>query len=132
MQPLPLVHTRLARCGLCWSLPHPLAHCSRGGPQIGLTKIYGIGHFQAKAFCARMGINPFTKVAEIETDMPLIRDMVERTFPPKPDLQKAVGANIIHKIKIGSYEGLRHTQGLPVRGQRSRTNAATQKRLAAA
>lgn len=95
---------------------------------IALTYIYGVGKTRAEETIAATGINPDTRVKDL-TDDQLVqaRDFVEGTYKVEGDLRREVQADIRRKVEIGSYEGIRHRKGLPVRGQRTKTNARTRK-----
>ena len=96
--------------------------------EIGLTYIYGIGLTRSKEILARTGINPDTRVKNLsEGDQSTLRDAVEKTYKVEGDLRSEVGQNIKRLMDIGAYRGLRHRRGLPVRGQRTKTNARTRK-----
>jgi small subunit ribosomal protein S13 len=95
---------------------------------IGLTYIYGIGRPLAKVILARTNINPATRVKDLtEAEAAILREIVEKEYKVEGDLRREVQLNIKRLIEIGSYRGLRHKRGLPVRGQRTRTNARTRK-----
>lgn len=95
---------------------------------IGLTYIYGIGRPLAKEILARTNINPATRVKDLtEAEAAILREIVEREYKVEGDLRREVQLNIKRLIEIGSYRGLRHKRNLPVRGQRTRTNARTRK-----
>ena len=94
---------------------------------IGLTAIYGIGRARAQAICAAAGIEPSKKVRDLsDAEMERIRDQVGR-FVVEGDLRREVSMSIKRLMDLGCYRGLRHRRGLPVRGQRTRTNARTRK-----
>ncbi len=94
---------------------------------IALTAIYGIGRTRARAICATVGIEPSTKMKDInDTEMDKLRDAVAK-FTVEGDLRREVSMNIKRLMDLGCYRGLRHRRGLPVRGQRTRTNARTRK-----
>ena len=96
--------------------------------EIALTYIYGIGLTRAKEVLAQTGISPDTRVKNLsEADQSTLRDVIERTFKVEGDLRSEVGQNIKRLMDIGAYRGLRHRRGLPVRGQRTHTNARTRK-----
>jgi small subunit ribosomal protein S13 len=96
--------------------------------EVSLTRIYGIGPFQAKDILDKVGIVDNPRVSELsEADIASIRDVIERQKTVEGDLRREVNLNIRRLIDIGSYRGLRHRRGLPVRGQRTRTNARTKR-----
>jgi small subunit ribosomal protein S13 len=96
--------------------------------EIGLTYIYGIGRSQANKILASTGVNPNTKVRELNDDETnKIRKVIEEQFRVEGDLRKEISFNIKRLMEIGAYRGLRHRRGLPVRGQRTHTNARTRK-----
>ena len=96
--------------------------------EIGLTYIYGIGLTTSKEILKETGINPDTRVKDLtEGDVSLIRDYIEKYLRVEGDLKRDVGLNIKRLMEIGCYRGVRHRKGLPVRGQRTKTNARTRK-----
>jgi small subunit ribosomal protein S13 len=96
--------------------------------EIALTYIYGIGRSQSNIILSGTGINPDTKVRELNDDeINKIRKEIEEQQTVEGDLRKDVSFNIKRLMEIGSYRGLRHRRGLPVRGQRTHTNARTRK-----
>ena len=96
--------------------------------EIGLTYIYGIGLTRAQQVCAETGVDPDTRVRQLTDDeVTRIRRFIEANFEVEGDLRREVQQNIKRKIEIGSYQGVRHRRGLPVRGQRTHTNARTRK-----
>ena len=97
--------------------------------EIGLTYIYGIGRTTAKKILEQTGIDPATRVKNLtETEESALRDcIVNNNYIVEGDLRRAVAFDIKRLTEIGSYRGLRHRRGLPVRGQRSKTNARTRK-----
>ena len=96
--------------------------------EIALTYIYGIGRSSAKAILARTGIDPNTRVRDLtEDEITRLREIIEREYKVEGELRAEVAANIRRLIDIGCYRGIRHRRGLPVRGQRTRTNARTRK-----
>ena len=96
--------------------------------EIGLTAIFGIGRTRAKEILAATGISGDVRVKDL-TDEQLVamRDFIEGNYETEGDLRRSVAADIRRKIEIGSYQGRRHRMGLPVHGQRTRTNARTRK-----
>lgn len=95
---------------------------------IALTYIYGIGNSRAKKLVDMTGVNPDTRVRDLtEDEVNRLRDAIEKNYVVEGDLRREVQMNIKRLIDIGSYRGLRHRRGLPVRGQRTRTNARTRK-----
>ena len=96
--------------------------------EIGLTYIYGIGHSSAKEILAATGINPDTRVKDLTADEEaLIRDYIDKHFTVEGDLRRNTALDIKRLTEIQCYRGIRHRKGLPVRGQRSKTNARTRK-----
>lgn len=96
--------------------------------EIALTYIYGIGLPTSKKILARTGIDPATRVKDLTDDeVQRLRDIIEKEMVVEGDLRREVSMNIKRLIDIGCYRGLRHRRGLPVRGQRTRTNARTRK-----
>jgi small subunit ribosomal protein S13 len=94
---------------------------------IGLTSIFGIGRSRAEAICETAKIKPETKVKDLsEAELDNLRNEVAK-FRVEGDLRREVSMNIKRLIELGAYRGLRHRRGLPVRGQRTRTNARTRK-----
>jgi small subunit ribosomal protein S13 len=94
---------------------------------VGLTHIYGVGRARARVLCEAAGIDPTTKVKDLtETEVSAIRSQLAK-FPVEGDLRREVSMNIKRLMDLGSYRGMRHRRGLPVRGQRTRTNARTRK-----
>ncbi len=95
---------------------------------ISLTYIYGIGRTQAEQICEATGINESTRVRDLtDAEVTQIRGFIEESVKVEGDLRREVNQNIKRKMEIGSYQGLRHRRGLPVRGQRTHTNARTRK-----
>ena len=96
--------------------------------EIGLTYIYGIGRARSLSILMRAGINPDKKVKDLaEEEVTKIRQIIEDEGAVEGDLRKETAMNIKRLIEIGSYRGLRHRRNLPVRGQRTHTNARTRK-----
>ncbi len=96
--------------------------------QIGLTYIFGIGRKTADDILAATGINPDIRVRDLsEEDAAKLRDYIDKNVIVEGDLRRDVALNIKRLIEIGCYRGIRHRKGLPVRGQRSKTNARTRK-----
>jgi small subunit ribosomal protein S13 len=94
---------------------------------IGLTHIYGVGRSRARAVCAAAGVDPTTRVKDLtEAEVAAIRSAIARA-PAEGDLRREVSMNIKRLMDLGIYRGIRHRKGLPVRGQRTRTNARTRK-----
>jgi small subunit ribosomal protein S13 len=94
--------------------------------EIGLTYIYGIGLTRAQKVCSETGVDPSTRIRQLTDDeVTRIRRFIEANFEVEGDLRREVQQNIKRKIEIGSYQGIRHRRGLPVRGQRTHTNART-------
>ena len=96
--------------------------------EIGLTYIYGIGRTRSNSLCHRAGVDPNKRIADLtEDEVNRIRQILEAEGAVEGDLRKEVSLNIKRLIEMGSYRGLRHRRGLPVRGQRTHTNARTRK-----
>jgi small subunit ribosomal protein S13 len=96
--------------------------------EIGLTYIFGIGRTTASKILAQTGISPDTRVKKLtEEEIAKLREVIEKDLKVEGDLRRDVAMDIKRLIEIGSYRGLRHRKGLPVRGQRSKTNARTRK-----
>lgn len=96
--------------------------------EIGLTYIYGIGRKLSNEILTATGVNPDTRVKDLsETDIAKLREYIDHNCKVEGDLHREVQLNIKRLIEIGSYRGTRHRKGLPVRGQRSKTNARTRK-----
>ena len=95
---------------------------------VGLTHIYGIGQSRSRAILAQATVEPFKKVKDLtEDEVTRIRQTIEEQGGVEGDLRKEISMNIKRLIEIGCYRGLRHRRGLPVRGQRTHTNARTRK-----
>jgi small subunit ribosomal protein S13 len=95
---------------------------------VALTYIYGIGRTRSQETLAATGVDPETRVQDLNDDQVVaLRDYLEDHFKVEGDLRREVAADIRRKVEIGSYQGLRHRRGLPVHGQRTRTNARTRK-----
>ena len=96
--------------------------------EIGLTYIFGIGRKSADDILAATGVNPDTRVKDLsEDDVSKLRDYIDKNYTVEGHLRRNVGLDIKRLIEIGCYRGIRHRKGLPVRGQRSKTNARTRK-----
>ena len=96
--------------------------------EIGLTYIYGIGRTSANKILAEAGINPDTRVKDLtEADEAKLREAIDQSYVVEGDLRRQVALDIKRLTEIGCYRGTRHRRGLPVRGQRSKTNARTRK-----
>ena len=96
--------------------------------EIGLTYVYGIGRTSAKKTLEQTGINPDTRVKDLtDEEEAKIRECIDHHYVVEGDLRRSVALDIKRLTEIGSYRGLRHRKGLPVRGQRSKTNARTRK-----
>ncbi|GIG26798.1 30S ribosomal protein S13 [Cellulomonas denverensis] len=96
--------------------------------EIALTYIYGVGRTRAKATLEATGISPDVRVKDLDdAQLVALRDYLEGNYKLEGDLRREVAADIRRKVEIGCYEGLRHRRGLPVRGQRTKTNARTRK-----
>ena len=96
--------------------------------EIALTYIYGIGRTRAAETLAATGVNPDTRVKDLtEDDLVKLKAHIDENYKVEGDLRREVQADIRRKIEIGCYQGLRHRRGLPVHGQRTKTNARTRK-----
>lgn len=96
--------------------------------EIGLTYIYGIGQKSAEAILAATGVDPDIRVRDLsEDDATKLRDFIDKNMQVEGDLRRNVALNIKRLIEIGCYRGVRHRKGLPVRGQKTKTNARTRK-----
>lgn len=96
--------------------------------EVGLIYIYGIGVSRSREILRETGINPDTRVKDLtESEIARIRDLIDREFKVEGDLRREVTMNIKRLTEIGSYRGQRHRRNLPVRGQRTRTNARTKR-----
>ena len=96
--------------------------------EVALTYIYGIGRTRAKELVAATGIAASVRVKDLaDEQLVALRDYIDANFKTEGDLRREVAADIRRKVEIGSYEGIRHRRGLPVRGQRTKTNARTRK-----
>jgi len=96
--------------------------------EIGLTYIFGIGRTSANKILAETGINPDTRVKDLsEDDVAKIRELIDNDYTVEGDLRRNVAMDIKRMVEIGCYRGIRHRKGLPVRGQRTQTNARTRK-----
>lgn len=96
--------------------------------EIGLTRIFGIGRTLSRQILDKTGVNPDIRVKDLkDEDIVKIRNIIERDYRVEGDLRREVSMNIKRLIDIGCYRGLRHRLGLPVHGQRTRTNARTRK-----
>jgi small subunit ribosomal protein S13 len=96
--------------------------------EVALTYIYGIGRTRAKETLVHTGVSPDMRVRDLgDEDLVKLRDWIESTYKIEGDLRREVAADIRRKVEIGCYQGVRHRRGLPVRGQRTHTNARTRK-----
>ena len=96
--------------------------------EIGLTYIFGIGRKSANDILTMAGVNPDTRVKDLTEDQEAaLRDVIDKNYTIEGDLRREVALNIKRLTEIGCYRGMRHRRGLPVRGQRSKTNARTRK-----
>jgi small subunit ribosomal protein S13 len=96
--------------------------------EIALTYIFGVGRTRSKEALAATGVDPNTRVRNLgDEELVKLRDYLEANVKMEGDLRREIQADIRRKVEIGSYEGLRHRRGLPVRGQRTKTNARTRK-----
>ena len=96
--------------------------------EVALTYIYGVGRTRAQQTLEATGISPDLRVKDLgDAELVALRDHLEGSYRLEGDLRREVAADIRRKVEIGSYEGIRHRRGLPVRGQRTKTNARTRK-----
>lgn len=96
--------------------------------EIALTYIYGIGLYTSKQILAETGVNPDTRVRDLsDEEANRLREVIDRDYRVEGDLRREVSMNIKRLMDIGSYRGMRHRRGLPLRGQRTRTNARTRR-----
>ncbi|MBQ6614503.1 MAG: 30S ribosomal protein S13 [Clostridia bacterium] len=96
--------------------------------EIALTYIYGIGQTSAKEILEKTGINPDTRAKDLtEAEVAKLREEIENNYTVEGDLRREVALNIKNMVEINCYRGIRHRKGLPVRGQRTKTNARTRK-----
>lgn len=96
--------------------------------EIGLTYIYGIGDTKAREILQKTGISPDTRVRDLTDDeISKLREAIDKGYTIEGDLRREISMNIKRLVEIGSYRGRRHRSGLPVRGQRTKTNARTRK-----
>ncbi len=96
--------------------------------EIGLTYIFGIGRSASKKILAKTGINPDTRVRDLtEDEVGKLREVIDAEYTVEGDLRRQVALDIKRLMEIGCYRGIRHRRGLPVRGQRTKTNARTRK-----
>jgi small subunit ribosomal protein S13 len=96
--------------------------------EIALTYIYGVGRTRAKEALTATGVSPDLRARDLgDDDLVKLRDYIDGNFKVEGDLRREVAADIRRKIEIGCYEGIRHRRGLPVHGQRTKTNARTRK-----
>ncbi|ALV46309.1 MULTISPECIES: 30S ribosomal protein S13 [Arthrobacter] len=96
--------------------------------EVALTYIYGVGKTRAKNVLAETGISPDVRVKDLsDAELVQLRDNIEGNYKVEGDLRREVAADIRRKVEIGSYQGIRHRRGMPVHGQRTKTNARTRK-----
>jgi small subunit ribosomal protein S13 len=96
--------------------------------EVALTYVYGIGRTRALKTLAATGVSPDLRVKDADDDtLVALRDYIEANFQVEGDLRREVQADIRRKVEIGTYQGIRHRRGMPVRGQRTKTNARTRK-----
>jgi small subunit ribosomal protein S13 len=96
--------------------------------EIALTYIYGVGKTRSKQILTATGVNPDLRAKDLSDDeVTRLREFIENAYQVEGDLRREVQANIRRKVEIGCYQGLRHRRGLPVHGQRTKTNARTRK-----
>jgi len=96
--------------------------------EIGLTYVFGIGRTAAKKICEETGVNPDTRVKDLtDAEEAKLRECIDKKYTVEGDLRRQTALDIKRLTEIGSYRGIRHRRGLPVRGQRTKTNARTRK-----
>ena len=96
--------------------------------EVGLTYIYGIGKTTAQKILTKAGVNPDTRIKDLtEDEINKLREVIDKDFKVEGDLRREVSLNIKRLMEIACYRGIRHRRGLPVRGQRTKTNARTRK-----
>lgn len=96
--------------------------------EVGLTYIYGVGMSKSREILANTGVNPETRVKDLtEEEVNTLRDYVTNNFEVEGDLRRKIALDIKRLVEIGCYRGIRHRKGLPVRGQKTKTNARTRK-----
>ena len=96
--------------------------------EVALTYIYGIGETSAQRICQATGIDPSTRVRDLtDEEVVRLRNWIDNNLKVEGDLRRDVAQDVKRKMEIGSYQGIRHRRGLPVRGQRTHTNARTRK-----
>ncbi len=96
--------------------------------EIALTYVFGIGSTRAKKICAQAKLDPHKRVNSLtEDELTLIRDIIDKQYSVEGDLRRETSVNLKRLVDLGCYRGLRHRKGLPVRGQRTHTNARTRK-----
>ena len=96
--------------------------------EVALTYIFGVGRTRSQQALAATGVNPNTRVRDLtDTELVALRDFLEANVKIEGDLRREIAADIRRKVEIGCYQGLRHRRGLPVHGQRTKTNARTRK-----
>ena len=96
--------------------------------EVGLTYVYGIGHSSAVRILAEAGVNPDVRCRDLtDEEVARIRDVLDRSQTVEGDLRREIALNIKRLMEIGCYRGIRHRKGLPVRGQKTKTNARTRK-----
>ncbi len=96
--------------------------------EIALTYIFGVGHSRSKEILEKTGVDPNTRVRDLtEDEVNRLREVIDRDYQVEGDLRREINFSIRRLMEIGCYRGLRHRRGLPVRGQRTKTNARTRK-----
>jgi small subunit ribosomal protein S13 len=96
--------------------------------EIGLTYIFGVGRTRSRETLVAAGVDPSTRIRDLsDEEVRRLRDVIEARYKVEGDLRREIQQNIKRKVEIGSYQGIRHRRGLPVRGQRTHTNARTRK-----
>ena len=119
-----IIKEKFWRCKIIWLPPHGEEYLKNPF----LTYIYGIGLTSSQKILAKAGINPDTRIKDLTDDQVNdIRKVIDESYKVEGDLRREVALNIKRLTEIGCYRGLRHRKGLPVRGQRTKTNARTRK-----
>ena len=100
--------------------------------EVAFRSIYGIGPFKARKLCAELGLNPHSKLQNYPNELSNITAYIEKNYMAKNNIERPIKEAIKRKVMMGCYQGLRHQQGLPVHGQKTKTNGKTQKKMSKA